>query len=353
MIKILVINPGSTSTKISLFQDEREILNVNLKHSSIDLNRFTTIHNQYKFRKNAISKFLKKNNINLSSIEAIACRGGAIGQYKSGVYKVTKKYCNEQLKGKIQHPCNLATSIGYEFTKEYNIPSYFVDPPSTFELIKIAEYSGLKQIKRSGKFHALNHKAVAKKYAKSINENYEDLNLIVAHLGGGVSIGAHYRGRVIDVTDGLGEGPFTPERAGSLPSRSLVDLCYSNKFSYEEMKNLLQGKGGLFSYLKTNNLQKIEEKILKNKNKTYLEIINAMVFQIAKEICAMSAPLNGEVDQIILTGGISYSKLIIPKLKKRIKHIANITVYPGEMEMQALALGVLEKIKGNNNECNK
>ncbi len=337
-INILVINPGSTSTKVAVFQNDKKLFDKIIRHSSENLKKFEKTIDQYEFRKDEILKVLKENNYDIKNINVIAPRGGIMEPKPSGTYKVTQEICDFQLNSPLQHPSNLASPIALSIAKDLGIEAFFTDPPSTNEMQEISKISGLKEVTRPGMFHALNHKAMAKYHSKKINKTYEELNLIVAHLGGGSSIGAHMKGVVIDVTDGLSEGPFTPERSGSLPTRQLIDMCYNKKYTYKEMKKKIQGNGGINSYLGNNDVKNIVE----NLDSKSEPIIEAMILQISKEIVGMSATFKDKTDGIVITGGIAYNEYITKKIEERIKHIAKVFVYPGEREFEALAEGAFQ-----------
>lgn len=345
-MNILVINPGSTSTKIGVFQDLENQFEHVIRHSSEELAQFENVTDQYDFRKQLIVDALAENGIEMAQINAIGCRGGASKPIPGGTYVVDEAVCKDQAESKIQHPSSLASLIGFELAKEYGIEAYFTDSPVTYELSELASYSGLSDIKRHGRFHALNAKAVAQVFAQQNQRQYQDLNVIVCHMGGGITISLHQQGRAVDVTDAIAEGPMTPERSGRLPSRDLVDLCYSGKYSHAEMKKKLQGEGGVFSYLGTADMLEAEQAAGRGDEKAR-KIIDVMVYQIAKEIGSMAPVVNGQIDGVILTGGIAYSKYVVAELEKRVGYLADIAVYPGEMELEALAAGVYRVCKQN------
>lgn len=349
MKKILTINPGSTSTKIAVFEDDNKIYEKTLRHSSEEIGKYEKIYMQLDFRKNVILDGLKEAGISLEEIDAIVARGGLLKPIEGGTYEINEKML-EDLKNGVggQHASNLGGQLANELanTVSKEIKTYIVDPVVVDELEPLARISGLKEIERESKFHALNQKAIAKRYAKENNLKYEDLNLIIAHMGGGISVAAHKNGRVIDVANALdGEGPFSPERAGSLPTGSLIDLCFDNGYTKEEVKKLLVGKGGFVSYLNTNDARIVEENAEKG-DKEALLMYEAMAYQVSKEIGQLATVLYGKVDRIILTGGIAYSKLMQKLIEERVSFIAGLTVYPGEDELEALALGGLRVLNG-------
>jgi butyrate kinase len=346
MEKILVINPGSTSTKLGFFEGEKPIFIEVLRHNSEEIKKYKRIFDQYEFRKNVVLNFLKDKNISLESITCVVGRGGLIKPVESGTYIVNEKMIEDLKEAKRgEHASNLGAIIAYEIAKELNIPAFIVDPVVVDEMDDIARISGLKGIERKSIFHALNQKAVARKAAKDLGKKYEDVNLIVVHLGGGISIGAHRKGKVVDVNNALnGDGPFAPERAGGLPTQDLVDLCFSGKYTYEEMKKKLAGEGGLVSHLGTNDAREVERRIESGDNYARL-VYEAMAYQISRTIGEMAAVLKGDIDAIVLTGGIAYSNMLVNWIKERVSFLGKILVYPGEDEMEALALGALRVLR--------
>jgi butyrate kinase len=343
---ILAINPGSTSTKFALFEEEKIIFEKTLRHSSEELSGFREIADQFHFRKDLIVKELKERNVN--HISAIMGRGGLIKPIESGVYKVNELMKEDLKKGLLgQHASNLGGLIADDLASSFpGSVAYIVDPVVVDELVPEARISGLPEIERISIFHALNQKAVARMYAASVGKKYEDINLIIAHMGGGISVGAHRKGRVIDVNNALnGDGPFSPERSGGLPAGQLVDLCFSQKYSQAEIKSLLTGKGGLVAYLGTNNFQDVC-KSAESSDKQALLLIDALTWQVTKEIGAMSTTLNGSVDAIILTGGLAHQEMLVNKIKAKVEYIAKIIIYPGEDEIKALAYNGLLALDG-------
>ncbi len=342
-MRILAINPGSTSTKIAVYDDTKEVFTTTLRHSVEELAPYPKIIDQYEFRKNTIVDTLTKAGFNLSDFNAIVGRGGLMKPIPSGVYRVNDKLI-EDLKLEIlgEHASNLGAIIANEIAKSINgsIPAYIVDPVAVDELGDLARFSGHPDLPRVSIFHALNHKAVARRYARENNLKYEDLNLIVVHLGGGITVGAHKKGKVIDVNNGLdGEGPFSPERSGALPALTLAKLIYSKKLELPEVKKMIIGKGGIVAYLGTNNMFEVEQNVEKGDPKSVLTF-NAMGYQVAKEIGAMATVLEGKIDCILITGGLARSGYIVKYIKERVSFLGKVEIYPGEDEMQALAEGV-------------
>ncbi len=336
--KILIVNPGSTSTKIGIFTQGKMIVNQSVKHDDAELRKFATIWDQYDFRRDAIFKVLQDNNLSMGEMDAIACRGGNVRPLPGGIYRICPKMIEDMKSGIYGgHPINVGGLVSYDLGNQFNIPVLTADPPMTDELCTSARYSGIPQISRQSSFHALNQKATARKIAAELGKKYEELNLIVTHLGGGISVGAHRKGKIIDVNNALdGDGPFSPERAGSLPAGDLVKLCFSGEYSKKEVLKLLTGGGGLFAYLGTTDAIEIERRIASGDQKA-AEVYEAMSYQIAREIGACAAVLEGEVDAIALTGSLVYSKVLLNSLQKKISFIAPVLLNPGENEMEALA----------------
>jgi butyrate kinase len=348
MIKrlILAINPGSTSTKFALFEEEKIVFEKTLRHSSEELSEFREIADQFHFRKDLIVKELKERNV--SRIAAIIGRGGLIKPIESGIYKVNELMKEDLKKGLLgQHASNLGGLIADDIASSFpGSVAYIVDPVVVDELVPESRISGLPEIERISIFHALNQKAVARMYASSVGKQYDDMNLIIAHMGGGISVGSHRKGRVIDVNNALnGDGPFSPERSGGLPAGQLVDLCFSKKYSQEDIKSMLTGKGGLVAYLGTNNFQEVCKSAEGGDKKASL-LIDALTWQVAKEIGAMATTLNGSVDAIILTGGLAHQEMLVNKIKAKVEYIARIIIYPGEDEIKALAYNGLLALDG-------
>jgi len=330
---ILIINTGSTTTKIAFYKGQKEVWQHKFTHQTKELTVLTNFEEQVSFRQKIIETYLKNKKIKSDGIDIFMCRGGLVKPVSSGVYKVNQKMLDDLKNAPKQHASNLSAVIGYRLSQEQK-PVYIADPVVVDEMQNIARYAGHRLFERQSIFHALNHKAVARKYAEKSGKQYEDLNLIVAHLGGGISVGAHQKGKVIDVNQALdGEGPFSPERSGTLPAGDLIKKAFSGQYSQNEMQKMIVGKGGLVSYLGTNNVQEIENK-LTQKNK---EILEAMAYQIAKSIGEMAVVLNGKTDAILLTGGVAYSQFITDYIKQKVNFLAPVIVYPGEDELQALA----------------
>lgn len=345
--KLLIINPGSTSTKIGVYEGEKEILEETLRHSAEEILKYDTIFDQLDFRKKVILKVLKEKGIDINELDAVVGRGGMLKPIEGGTYEVNDAMV-EDLKIGVQgpHASNLGGILSNEIAKEIGKRAFIVDPVVVDEMEDVARLSGVPELPRKSKFHALNQKAVAKRYAKEHNTSYEDVNLIVVHMGGGVSVGAHRKGRVIDVNNALdGDGPFSPERAGGVPSGELLEMCFSGKYSKEEVYKKLVGKGGFVAYANTNDARDLIKLSQEGDEKGSL-IFNAFIYQIAKEIGSMAVVLDGEVDAIVLTGGIAYSDYVTNAINKKVKWIAPMVVYGGEDELLALAQGAIRVLDG-------
>ena len=345
--KLLIINPGSTSTKIGVYEGEKEILEETLRHSAEEILKYDTIFDQLDFRKEVILKVLKEKGIDINELDAVVGRGGMLKPIEGGTYEVNEAMV-EDLKIGVQgpHASNLGGILSNEIAKEIGKRAFIVDPVVVDEMEDVARLSGVPELPRKSKFHALNQKAVAKRYAKEHNTSYEDVNLIVVHMGGGVSVGAHRKGRVIDVNNALdGDGPFSPERAGGVPSGELLEMCFSGKYSKEEVYKKLVGKGGFVAYANTNDARDLIKLSQEGDEKGSL-IFNAFIYQIAKEIGSMAVVLDGEVNAIVLTGGIAYSDYVTNAINKKVKWIAPMVVYGGEDELLALAQGAIRVLDG-------
>ncbi len=343
---ILTINPGSTSTKIGVFENENKIFEKTLRHSTGQLEKFPNVWSQYKFRKKEIIKVLENAGFNLDKFDAVVGRGGLLKPIPNGTYAVDEEMIQDARIGvQGHHASNLGSVLAYSLAWEHNVPAYIVDPPSVDDMEEVARISGQAKIKRTSLLHALNIFATARNFAKDQKKKFHDLNLIVAHLGGGISVAALKGGKAINSNNGLQEGPFSPERSGTLPPLNLIELAYSGQYTKEEMKRLIVGKGGLVSYFGTNKAPEVEKFILAGSKKHKL-VYEAMAYQIAESIGARSTNLKGKVDAIILTGGLAHSEMLTNWIKERVQHIAKVYIYPGELELEALAAGALRALRG-------
>ncbi len=344
--RILVINPGSTSTKIAIFENENEVFSRTINHSKLELEPFARVWDQYEFRKRLIKEALEDAKIKPETLSSVVGRGGLFRPVVSGTYRVNEQMIEDGRNAYGgEHPSNLGAVLAFGIGWDYHIPSFIVDPPSVDEFQPIARYSGLPEFPRRSLFHALNVKATARLAASDLKKKLSQINLIVAHLGGGISIAAILQGKVIDANNALDSGPFTPERAGSLPTFELVQWCFSGRVSLDQVKKRLVGEGGLVAYLNTNSAKEVE-KMIHQGNQEAQKVYDAMIYQIACEIGNRAVALKGKVDAIVLTGGLTHSVYLVEKLKEWVGFLSKVLVYPGEDEMKALALGALRVLRG-------
>jgi len=342
---ILAINVGSTSTKVAFYRDSERLVQETITYNSSDLARYADLKDQLPLREGDLRKFIEKNAIDMSKVALVISRGGLGRPAPAGAYTIDERMCDDLIQGRYgKHPSALGPSMALGLARRYRMPAVVIDPPSTDEFQPLARVSGLPEIERKSAFHALNQKAAARKAAGQMNKRYEDVNLVV-DLGGGITIGAHEKGRVIDCTHGLSEGPFTPERAGTLPTQDLLDLAQSGRVSPKDLSKKLVGQGGLAAYLGTTNAVEVEKAVGKGDAKSEL-IYRAMAYQIAKDIGAMATVLGGKVDGIVLTGGIAHSEMLTGWVKQRTEFVAPVFIFPGEDEMEAMAEGSMRILRG-------
>lgn len=346
-VKSLIINPGSTSTKIGVFEDETLLFEETLRHSTEEIGKYASIVDQKDFRKDIIVNLLKEKNFDIHSLNMVVGRGGMLKPIPGGTYEVSDDLLEDLKIGRQgQHASNLGGILAREIADSIGVPSYIVDPVVVDELEPISRYSGVPELPRTSVFHALNQKAVAKRYAKENGKDYNALNLIVVHMGGGVSVGAHRKGKVVDVFNALdGDGAFSPERAGAVPSGALIKLCFSGKYTEKEVYKKVVGGGGFNAYCGTNDMRDVD-KMVENGDEKAKEVRDAFIRQVAKDIGSMACVLEGRVDQIVVTGGIAYDKFVVDGLKAQTGWIAPMTVYPGEDELLALVQGGLRVLNG-------
>lgn len=343
---ILAINPGSTSTKIAVYKNEDQLFTTSISHTPEELAGFKSVNEQFEWRKGLILKNLAENNIDMKKLSAVVGRGGVISPIESGVYEVNDDLIHDLLNARMQHASNLGGLLARDIADSIGVKSYLADPVVVDEMMPYARISGVPELPRESIFHALNQKAVARLFAKESDKKYEDLNLVVCHMGGGCTVSAHRRGRVIDTTNALdGCGPISPERSGSLPPGPLIRLCFSGKYTEEELLKLVHGKGGLYAHLGTTSVPEALDRIMAHDLHAML-ILRAMCYSIAKEIGAMSVVLKGDVDAILLTGGIAHSKRVTDFIADHVDSIAPIFVYPGENELKALSENALAVLRG-------
>lgn len=345
-MKILVINPGSTSTKIAIFEDEKLIYDKNPTHSMEELEKYEKVTDQYDLRKGVILECLAEAGIDPHDLDACVGRGGLLRPLSGGTYRVDEKLLADAHAGVSgEHPSNLGSILANEIASKFGKPAFIVDPVVVDELTDVARISGHPLMPRRSIFHALNQKAMVRKFARENGKKYDEINVIVAHMGGGISIGIHEKGRVVDVNNALdGEGPFTPERSGTLPVGKIIELAFSGQYTLKEMKQMAKGKGGVIAYFGTNDMKELDERRL-NEPEVQL-VVDAMAYQVAKYIGSMATVVSGKVDAVILTGGIAYSKYITGQIQDRVSFIAPVYIYPGEEEMSALAGGALRVLRG-------
>jgi butyrate kinase len=345
--RILSINPGATSTRVALYLDEKPLKVEIIRHSPEDLSSFKGTLDQLNYRKELVLKFLEQNKVKVDELSAVVGRGGPFKALESGTYRVNDKMLSDIKAGKVQadHPSNLGALIAHEIVKGSDVPCFIVDPVSVDEFTPTARISGLPQIERRSLSHALNMKMVARKAAKKLGKKYEELNLVIVHLGSGISVSSHRKGRMIDVNNANDMGPFSPQRVGALPVTGLAKLCFSGEYTQKEMIQLLTKKGGLLAHLGTDNVEEVERRMEVGDKRAKL-VFDAMVYQIAKEIGAMATTLEGKVDAVLLTGGIANSKLLTDSITRKVEFLGPVFIFPGEDEMEALTLGGLRVLVG-------
>ncbi|MCD6550779.1 butyrate kinase [Thermotoga sp.] len=347
MFRILAINPGSTSTKVAIFEDDRMIKMQKIPHRANELKKFRRVVDQLDFREHFVRSFIEDSGYKARDFSAFVGRGGLVDPIPGGVYLVDDLMIETLRSAKNgEHASNLGALIAHNLASEAGAPAYIVDPVVVDEMEEIARISGHPDYQRKSIFHALNQKAVAREVARSFAKRYKEMNMVIAHMGGGISIAAHRKGRIVDVNNALdGDGPFTPERSGTLPLTQLIDLCFSGKYSFEEMKGQIAGNGGLVAYLGTNDATEVISRI--KQRDAYAELVyRAMAYQISKWIGKMAAVLEGKVDVIVLTGGLAYDKeFLVPWIQERVSFIAPVVVLPGSNEEKTLALAALRVLK--------
>ena len=345
--RILALNPGSTSTKVSVYDDETCVFTNTIRHDTSLLMQYGSVLNQKEFRLECILKSMDEVKIDRSTIDAIAGRGGLLKPIESGVYPINQKMLEDlHSMTAAVHASALGAIIAHELSQSFSVPAYVVDPIVVDEMDRYAKLSGMPGIERFSLFHALNQKAIAKRLAAQLGKPYENCRFIVAHLGGGITVGAHRYGRVIDVNDGIdGEGPFTPERTGAVPAIPVIHMCFSGEYTEQEMIDKVASKGGMKAYLGTTDLQEVQKMINEGDEFAAL-VLDSMAYQVSKEIGAMAAVLEGLIDAIILTGGLAHSSRFTGAIKQRVDKLAPVHVFPGEDEMLALTSGVLRVLRG-------
>ena len=344
MKKIFVINVGSTSTKVAYYEDDKCVIKDNITHPVEETKAFDDVMDQREYRTKVIMDFMAANNLNIDEMDAIVSRGGHTKPVISGAYKINEIMIEQQKSGNYgRHPVDVGTGIAFDMCKGHKAVPVTVDPPVADEFTPVAHLSGHPLMPREVRFHVLSHKATAKRYAKDIGKNYEDLNLITIHMGGGITTGAHSGGKIIDGNNGIeGEGPYSTNRTGGLMAKYVVDLCFSGKYTQKEISKMINGEGGLVAYLGESDVLKVQEM---GKTDPYAKLVlEGMFYQACKEAGALATVLKGKIDAILITGGIAYGESIIEYMKEGLGWIAPIAVYPGENEMESLALGTLEAL---------
>jgi butyrate kinase len=344
--RLLVINPGAVSTKIAVFEGENAVYQETMAHSADDLSPFGALSDQIPYRKRLISEALGRSGADVGSFDAAVGRGGVLAPVEGGTYEVSCPMMDDALSHRYgEHASNLGPILAYDFASSAGCRAYVVDPVSTYEWAPVARMSGLAGMDRVCHFHALNHKAVARAVAAQMGRKYDDVNFVVAHLGTGVSVGAHVKGRVVDVNDAMNEGAMSVDRSGGVPALLLIDACYSGRLGREEMKRSVNGRGGIFSYLGTKDMREVEDRVSAG-DELARRVTDAFAYQIAKDIGSMAVVCRGEIDRIILTGGMARFKYLVDGIISSVAFLARVTVIPGEEEMSALAFGALRVLRG-------
>lgn len=344
--KVLAINPGSTSTKIALYDDERPLLEVTLRHKTEEIAQFPDIINQLDWRRGLILTALREKEFDIKQLAAVIGRGGLIRPIPAGVYEVNSRMRYDLRNAQMKHACNLGGLLAAQIAHMAGVKAYIADPPVVDEMDDAARITGMPMCPRKPIFHALNQKATARLHCDRIGIVYEKANLVVAHLGGGISVAAHKQGRVVDVNNALdGDGPFAPERAGSLPAGEFADLCFSGRYTRREVQKMLAGQGGLVAHLGTNSMMQVSERIAQGDEKARL-VAEAMCYGISKQIGAMAAAMCGRVDAVILTGGIAHNEFVVRYIEQHCSFIAPVSVYPGENELESLVANALVVLRG-------
>ncbi|NLY66818.1 MAG: butyrate kinase [Tissierellia bacterium] len=343
--KILAINPGSTSTKIAIYEDERELFTTSLEHSPEEIEKYDSIQDQFEMRRDAVLNFLEEKGFDIRELAAVVGRGGMLPPVKTGAYEVNELMLKTlRERPYMEHASNLGAPIAYEIAKAAGVKAYIYDSVRADEMTDIARISGMPDIPRMSTSHVLNTRAVAMKVAKKYGKRYDEMNFVVAHLGGGISLNVHEKGRIVDIVSD-DEGAFSPEGSGRVPCRLLIELCYSGKYDKKAMLKKLRGNGGLKAYLRTTDARKVERMIEAGNEKARL-VYEALAYQVAKNIGELATVVAGKVDAIILTGGLAHSKMLTSWIKKRVEFIAPVEIVAGENEMESLAYGILRVLRG-------
>lgn len=344
--KVLAINPGSTSTKVALYDEERPLLDLTLRHTTEELTRFTDIIDQLDWRRGLILSALREKSFDIKELSAVIGRGGLIRPIPAGVYEVNSRMRYDLRNAQMKHACNLGGLLAAQIAHMAGVKAYIADPPVVDEMDDVARITGMPMCPRKSVFHALNQKATARLHCERTGLVYEESNLIVAHMGGGISVGAHRQGKIVDVNNALdGDGPFAPDRAGSIPSSELIKVCFSGQYTREELLKYISSKGGMVAYLGTNSVMQVMERIEQGDQRAK-KVLDALCYNVSKQIGAMAAALAGRVDGIILTGGIAYNEPDVNYIREHCAFIAPVTVYPGENELESLVANALVVLRG-------
>ena len=344
--KVLAINPGSSSTKVALSDEERPVLDLTLRHSTEEISRFANVIDQLDWRRGLILSALREQSFNLKDLSAVIGRGGLIRPIPAGVYEVNSRMRYDLRNAPMKHACNLGGLLAAQIAHMAGVKAYIADPPVVDEMDDAARITGMPMCPRKPIFHALNQKAIARLHCGRMGWTYEESNLIVAHMGGGISVAAHRQGRIVDVNNALdGDGPFAPDRAGSIPSSELIKVCFSGQYTKEELLKFISSKGGLVAYLGTNSVIQVMERIEKGDQRAK-KVLESMCYNISKQIGAMAGALSGKVQAILLTGGIAYNEPIVEYIREHCGFIAPVEVYPGENELEALVMNALVVLRG-------
>lgn len=344
---VLTINPGSTSTKLAVYQGDKVLFEETVRHTMQEFADFNNVQEQFDFRWQVLRRVIDAFGYDVNNLDAVVGRGGLLRPVAGGTYMVTEKMLADLKTNKYgEHASNLGAMLAKKLADTLDIPSFIVDPVVVDEMLPIARFSGNELIARKSIFHALNHKAAGRKIAKKLGSDYEKLNFVIAHLGGGISVAAHRQGKAVDVNNALdGDGPFSPERSGSLPMNDFLEACFSGKWNKRELHDLIIGRGGMISYLGTNSMLEVEAKVKAGDEKA-IQAFDAMAYQVSKEIGACSTVLHGKIDAIILTGGLARSDLFTSKISEQTNWIASVIIEPGEDELEALNSGVQRVLAG-------
>ena len=345
MEKILVINPGSTSTKIAVYEDDKKLFVSSIEHTEEEIEKYDAIYDQYEFRKNLILDELEKNGVKASDLTCVMSRGGLLPPVPAGAIRVNQDMCDQlRLHPVNEHASNLGAPIAFSISQENDIPAFVYDPVTVDEMIPVAKFTGIPEIRRRSLGHNLNMRVMARRYAQEAGKKFEDVTVITAHMGGGTTIGVYQGGKIIDIINDE-EGPFSPERAGGLPTPQVLDMAYSGRYDIRAFKKKLKNSSGLQAYLGTKDARTVEKMIADGDENAVL-VYQAMAYQLSKGIGELATVVKGQVDAVILTGGIAYSDMFTGWIRDRVSFIAPVVIYPGENEMDALASGALRVLRG-------